>query len=53
MKAKAAECLMHLANDVSLFESCTKRVAFVTTFMTELVKLFQSPALHIYVFKEK
>ena len=54
LKMKAAQCLGHLANTRhSLFETTDKRIAFVTTFVGELIKFLQSPALHTFVFKER
>ena len=51
---KACQCLGHLANTRhSLFESTEKRIAFVTTFVSELIIFLQSSALKTFVFKER
>ena len=54
IKIKAAQALQHLACvRHSIFESTDKRVAYVTNFVTEIVKFLQSPALQAYVMKER
>lgn len=41
-----------ISNDIGVFPIEEARTAFVGSLMTEMIKLFQSPALHGVIFKE-
>ena len=52
IKTRAAQCLALISNDVGVFPTEEARNTFVGNLMTEIIKLFQSPALHGVIFKE-
>lgn len=50
----ACQCLSHLAAvRHSVFDSTDNRIVYVTNFVTELIKIFQSSAMQNFVMKER
>lgn len=54
IKAVASSCLAELANiRPSIFEAPENRLAYVSNFVENMIFLFQSPAKHNYILKDR
>eukprot|EP00347_Sterkiella_histriomuscorum_P000570 403375338 len=54
IKVTASQCLGEYANiRQSIFESPENRIEYVSNFVQNLIDLFQSPAKHNYIFKDR